>query len=322
MAMAIGRCPVQAAPAAASTNMPAPAKTIRLSTTELKVEGSTPCADASSLDFLGDGDLWLTLASQLSILELVVLAPAARRTLAMASGVVKQARVVLVSDACQDPSCPPWEWEEDSPGPLQLCCLDEFLSQPCEQIVHADLIFAGGEAEARLFARGADILRVAVRAALPACFGPSMSVSVDAIRNVGNFSTGALGFLKAVQPRVLGADGLVAASLTEWAKCLCDLPGAEILVYARVDGILIRDGLLQRLFGMLPASVRGLDLHHVDSRLHVLPIYLLPRGCVAFGTIALHCILDRADNLLTFQEFEHSFPVFPAHVSIVPALLS
>lgn len=266
----------------------------------------------------------MSIASSLSLLDLVYLAPAAGNTsYAAAQRAVGGVRVGLLSDRCEDPSCPPEEWEETSPasGDLQLCNPDEFLRQACGPMLHADVMFSAGSIEEDLFGKGMEVLHMTLRFALPICLGPDLRVTIDAVRDISRFSKVVFTTLSAAQPRVLGTNGLAAAALTEWAKCLCSMSGTQTLVYAKMDGILERDGLLQRLLSILPKGIRGLDFHYLDSRVQAFPVYMLPRDCIAFGTIGLHCLTDRIDCSMTFEHFLQDFPKFPSHISIVRFML-
>ena len=127
---------------------------------------------------------------------------------------------------------------------------------------------AGGSAERELFAGGIQSLLMSIRLALPTCFGSDLPIRIDAIRDLSVFSKFSLAMLQQAQPRVLGTKGLAAAGLVEWAKCLLGLSGnLQTIVVSSSDGLLERDGLLQRLLGALPSSLQALDLHYLDARL-------------------------------------------------------
>ncbi|CAE8621297.1 unnamed protein product [Polarella glacialis] len=279
---------------------------------------------ASCLSLLG-ADVW----PNLTVGDLVRLAAASRDGLALVRSAVGRAKVVLFSvgqssSSSWEGSCSDWDrrGSDDGDWPVELRCVEVFLSQTGGPEVFAELGFAE-DAQEELFGSGLEGLQAAVRQALPACLRAGLEVEVEAVRNICSMSPSVFQTIRAAQPRIVGIEGLAASETLDWISCARHLTSARVLVHAWTDSDVDDAAFFANLLEALPPLVQGLDFQNLGCPLTDFPVALLPEACVAFGTLVLQRDVNgcSARGSMCFGDFVTTFPRFPRHVTIVRASL-
>lgn len=271
-------------------------------------------------------DVWQTATSTLVLAELLCFATVSRGTLAIVQAVVRKVKVMLFSvgggrvPSSWEGSCCDWDRCRGETGdwPLELRCVEQFLSQPAGEELLSEMGFLE-EAQQELFSQSFQGLQTALRKALPRALGAGFSIDVVAVRNLSALVPAVRQTLRAAQPEIVGIEGVSASELASWCSFVRDLTHARVLVHAWTDRDVDCTRSFPALLAALPARVRGLDFQNLGCPLSSFPTNCLPKSCVAFGTIPLQRDASggSARGSMDFGDFLATFPRFPDHVGIL-----
>lgn len=203
---------------------------------------------------------------------------------------------------------------------MELQNVEGFLGQHIDAGIGVEVGFAL-DAQVQLFGTGVQTLHAAIREVLPACFGSRFRIEIDAVRNIHSPSARVAHTLSELRPRIVGVEALEVRDVSTWAQHLPTLHGAQVLVHAWIGSRGLEASNLEALLVNLPAALRGVDFQHLACPINLFPVQLLPKTCIAFGTVVLQIegVGHRNRGNMDFATFAASFPTFPPSVAIVRA---